>query len=192
MKRTLFLVFIITIISCKTEKSQESEKQIVEIDNAELIEIYENDQNDRMTDNINWFEVNKRDSLRRVRVHQLLDSGKVKTGKDLKSAAMVFQHGKDSTDYGLAVRLMKKAIEKDTTINKWLFAAATDRYLLSKGEPQIYGTQYQKMGDEPWNLGEIDTTKISDTERIKYGVETLEEQRQKVKEMNSENNGHYN
>ena len=177
-------------MSCKTEKKQEPEKQIVEIDNTELIEIYENDQNDRMTDNINWLEVNKRDSLRRVRVHQLLDSGKVKTGKDFKNAAMVFQHGKDSTDYGLAVSLMKKAIEKDSTINKWLFAAATDRYLLSKSELQIYGTQYQKMGDEPWRLGEIDTTKISDAERIKYGVETLAEQREKVKQMNSENHGH--
>ena len=82
---------------------------------------------------------------------------------------------------------MKKAIEKDSTINKWLFAAATDRYLLSKGEPQIYGTQYQKMGDKPWKLGKIDTTKISDDERIKYGVETLAEQREKVKQMNSEN-----
>lgn len=190
MKRTLLLILIITISSCKTDKKQESEKQIIEIDNAELIEIYEKDQNDRMTDNINWFEVNKRDSLRRMRVHQLLDSGKVKTGKDFKSAAMVFQHGNDSIDYGLAVNLMKKAIEKDSTINKWLFAAATDRYLLSKGEPQIYGTQYQKMGDEPWKLGEIDTTKISDAERIKYGVETLTEQREKVKQMNSENHGH--
>ncbi|PHR74169.1 MAG: hypothetical protein COA67_02040 [Lutibacter sp.] len=190
MKKILLLILIVTISSCKTEKKQESENKIIEIENTELIEIYENDQNDRMTDNINWYEVNKRDSLRRVRVHQLLDSGKVKTGKDLKNAAMVFQHGNDSTDYGLAVILMKKAIKKDTTINKWLFAAATDRYLLSKNEPQIYGTQYQKMGEEPWKLGEIDTTKISDIERFEYGVETLAEQRLKVKEMNSENHGH--
>ena len=185
MKKVFLLILIASILSCKTEK-----KQVIEIDNTELIEIYENDQNDRMTSNINWLVINKRDSLRRVRVHQLLDSGKVKTGKDYRNAAMVFQHGKDSTDYGLAVSLMKKAIKKDSTINKWLFAAATDRYLLSKGEPQIYGTQYQKMGDEPWKLGEMDTTKISDAERIKYGVETLAEQREKVKQMNSEHHGH--
>ncbi len=189
MKRAFFLILTVTILSCKTEEKQESKKQIIEIDNVELLEIYEKDQNDRMSDNINWSKVNERDSLRRVRIHQLLDSGKVKTGKDLKNAAMIFQHGKDSTDYGLAVRLMKKAIEKDSTINKWLFAAATDRYLLSKGEPQIYGTQYQKMGDEPWKIGKIDTTKISDAERIEYGVETLEEQKQKLKEMNSGNHG---
>ena len=85
---------------------------------------------------------------------------------------------------------MKKAIELDSTIDKWLLAATTDRYLLSKGEPQIYGTQYLKMGDEPWKLAEIDTIKISDTERVEYGVETLAEQSEKVKQMNSENHGH--
>lgn len=110
----------------------------------------------------------------------------MRTANDYKNAAMVFQHGKDSIDYGMALRLIKKAIEMDTTMNKWLFAAATDRYLLSINEPQIYGTQYQKMGDEPWKLGEIDTTVISDVERIKYGVETLSEQREKVKKMNSD------
>ncbi len=190
MKKAFYLILVITILSCKTEKKQKSETQIDKFDNTELVEIYENDQNDRMGESINWPEVNKRDSLRRIRVHQLLDSGKVRTGNDLKNAAMVFQHGQDSIDYGLAVSLMKKAIEKDTAINKWLFAAATDRYLLSKGEPQIYGTQYQKMGDEPWKLGEIDTTKISDAERIKYGVETLAEQKEKVKKLNTEKSEH--
>jgi len=85
---------------------------------------------------------------------------------------------------------MKKAIDLDSTINKWLLAATTDRYLLSKGEPQIYGTQFYKEGDEPWILSEIDTTKITDAERIEYGVETLAEQRLKVIKMNSENHGH--
>lgn len=33
------------------------------------------------------------------------------------------------------------------------------------------------MGDEPWELGEIDAIQFSDTERIEYGVETLAQQR---------------
>ena len=86
----------------------------------------------------------------------------------------------------MAVKLMRKSIELDSTANKWLLAAAIDRYLLSKDEPQIYGTQYKRFGDnEPWQLGKMDTTKISDAERIKYGVETLTQQREKVKRMNS-------
>jgi len=154
-------------------------------DNQELIEIYRNDQADRQTDNIDWSVISKRDSLREVRIYQLLDSNKVRTSKDYHNAAMIFQHGGDSTAYGMAVNLMRKSIELDSTANKWLLAAAIDRYLLSKDEPQIYGTQYQKFGkDEPWQLGKIDTTKISDAERIEYGVETLAQQRDKVKLMN--------
>lgn len=99
---------------------------------------------------------------------------------------MIFQHGNDSTDYGKAVKFMKQAIKLDSTINKWLLAATIDRYLLSKQEPQIYGTQYHKMGDEPWKLAKIDTTIITDKERIEYGVETLSEQKQKVIDMNND------
>lgn len=186
MERIIFLILIVSVLGCKNEKKQPV-TLAPEMDNTELRSIYENDQSDRKAENINWLEVSKRDSLRKVRVHELLDAGKVKTAIDLKNAAMVFQHGRDSTDHGMAVRLMKKAIVKDSTINKWLFAAATDRYLLSREVPQIYGTQYQKTGDGPWKLGEIDTTKISDAERIRYGVKTLAEQRQKIKKMNSEN-----
>lgn len=98
---------------------------------------------------------------------------------------MVFQHGNDSIDFGKAVKFIKIAIEKDTTINKRLLAAVTDRYLLSKGQPQIYGTQYTQIGDVPWERDNIDTTKISDAERKKYGVRTLAEQKRYVEEMNS-------
>ena len=154
-------------------------------DNQELIEIYKNDQTDRQTDNIDWNIVSKKDSLREVRIYELLDSNKIQTSLDYHNAAMIFQHGGDSTAYGMAVKLMRKSIELDSTANKWLLAAAIDRYLLSKDEPQIYGTQYQKFGeDEPWQLGKMDTTKISDAERIEYGVETLAQQRERVKQMN--------
>ncbi|WMN12055.1 hypothetical protein QYS49_32245 [Marivirga salinae] len=186
MKTNALLILLIVLVSCEGNKEHDSDASNEPIaDNSELIEIYENDQGDRQTDNINWMEVNRRDSLRRERVFELLDSNKVRTSKDYQHAAMVFQHGGDSSAYAMAVKLMEKSIELDSTANKWLLAAATDRYLLSIGEPQIYGTQYQKMGDKPWKLGEIDTTQVTDAERIEFGVETLAQQREKVKRMNN-------
>lgn len=186
MKNTFLIILVFVLVSCKMNK--ENKKVVSDqtpTDNLELINIYQNDQADRQTDNIDWSVVSKNDSLREVRIYQLLDSNKVKTSKDYHNAAMIFQHGEDSIAYGMAVKLMRKSIELDSTANKWLLAAAIDRYLLSKDEPQIYGTQYQKFGiDEPWQIGKMDTTKISDTERIEYGVETLAEQREKVKRMN--------
>jgi tetratricopeptide (TPR) repeat protein len=178
MKKIVLIILSLGIMTFGYSQNQTK-------DNQELIEIYRNDQADRQTDNIDWKIVSKRDSLREVRIYQLLDSNKVNTSKDYHNAAMIFQHGGDSTAYGMAVKLMRKSIELDSTANKWLLAAAIDRYLLSKDEPQIYGTQYQKFGkDEPWQLGKMDTTKISDAERIEYGVETLAQQREKVKRMN--------
>jgi len=187
MKKIVLLIMILGIISCK-QKQEKPNTEVVEqaSDNQELIEIYKNDQSDRRSENIDWSAVSKRDSLREVRIYELLDSNKVNTALDYHNAAMIFQHGGDSTAYGMAVKLMKKSIELDSTANKWLLAAAIDRYLLSKDEPQIYGTQYQRKGqNEPWELGKIDTTRITDAERIEYGVETLAQQREKVKRFNS-------
>lgn len=175
MKHVLLITLIFVFLSCKKDKSTNlNAPEAPFTDNAELAEIYEQDQADRQTDKINWKVVSKRDSLREVRIYQLLDSNKVRTSLDYHNAAMIFQHGGDSTAYGMAVKLMRKSIELDSTADKWLLAAAIDRYLISKDEPQIYGTQYFKtQKDEPWQLGKIDTTKISDEERIEFGVKTF-------------------
>jgi len=182
MKNLAFAIIVLIAFSCNQKSDKERE---VILDNEELVEIYKADQADRQTQPIDWNIVSKRDSLRELRIYELLDSNKVRTSLDYYNAAMIFQHGRDSVAYGMAVKLMKKSIELDSTANKWLLAAAIDRYLLSKGEPQIYGTQYWKMKDQPWELREIDTTKITDAERIEYGVETLAQQKEKVKRMNS-------
>lgn len=181
MKKLVFAIILLSAFSCNKKSDKKSE---VILDNEELIEIYNADQADRQTQPIDWNIVSKNDSLREVRIYELLDSNKVRTSLDYHNAAMIFQHGGDSIAYGMAVKLMRKSIELDSTANKWLLAAAIDRYLLSKGELQIYGTQYWKMKDQSWELREIDTTKITDAERIEYGVETLAQQRENVKRMN--------
>jgi len=187
MKRIILTVFIVT--SCKNNiKHSNTIKNGIFSDNVELSQIHYNDQKDRQKDyfETDWDEVSKNDSLRRLRVMQLIKLKKLHTSKDYRHAAMIFQHGGDSTSYKMAMNLMKKSIELNPNADKWLLAAATDRYLLSIGKPQIYGTQYHKNGDEPWKLADIDTTKITNKERRDFGVETLIEQREKVERMNFE------
>jgi hypothetical protein len=90
MNRTYLLILIFAFVSCKEKKDTtnlETKAQIA--DNIELIEIHQNDQSDRQTDDIDWGVVSKRDSLRRKRVYELLDSNKVRTSKDYHNAAMV-------------------------------------------------------------------------------------------------------
>jgi len=154
-------------------------------DNVELKKMYEEDQSSRMTSNIDWGELTKKDNIRESRVYELINEGKIVTGKDYYNSAMIFQHGKDSVAYGMAVKQMRKAIELDSTINKWLLAAAIDRNLMSRNKPQIYGTQYVKKGrNAKWVRYKIDTTQVTAEERKHYHVETLAEQVIKERNMN--------
>ena len=155
------------------------------LDNRELKKMYEKDQSSRMVPNIDWSVLSKEDRAREARVYEMINSGEITTAKDYYFSAMIFQHGRDSVAYGMAVLQMRKAIELDTTINRWLLAAAIDRDLMSRGKPQIYGTQYSKMGQNAkWERAKIDTTKVTDVERKYYGVETLAEQLVKERNMN--------
>lgn len=183
MKNSILLFLLISILACNSRTN--TENLVGEsIDNVELHKLYKQDQADRQSDNIDWPAVSNRDRLRQTRVYELLDSNKVNTSLDYSNAAMIFQHGGDTIASGMAVKMMRIAIELDSTANKWLLAAAIDRDLMRKGKPQIYGTQYRKMNGEPWKIYKLDSTKISDTERKEYGVETLMEQKEKLRMMN--------
>ncbi|CAN5116757.1 hypothetical protein BH11BAC5_BH11BAC5_16150 [soil metagenome] len=154
-------------------------------DNRELNKMYNEDQGARSVPNINWAELSRQDRAREARVYELIKSGGITTAKDYFQSAMIFQHGADSVAYGMAVKQMRKAIELDTSIDRWLLAAAIDRDLMSRGKPQIYGTQFRKMGqDAKWERYLIDSTQVSDEERKYYHVETLAQQLVKEKNMN--------
>lgn len=170
-----FILFCFSVLHIQAQTS----------DNEELKKMYEEDQKARTVSNINWDELVKKDRMREKRVYELIKAGAVKTGKDYYHSAMIFQHGEDSVAYGMAVKHMRTAINLDTTINRWLLAAAIDRELMSRNKPQIYGTQYIKMGpDAKWERYKIDSSQVTDKDRDYYGVETLAEQKIKEREMN--------
>lgn len=176
MKTTSFINFLFIVFLPVTVFSQS--------DNSELQKMYDEDQSSRMAKEIDWTALSKQDKEREIRVSEFIKLRQIVTGKDYYNSAMIFQHGADSIAYGMAVKHMRKAIELDTTINKWLLAAAIDRNLLSRNKSQIYGTQYSKKNGKKWKRSNIDTTKVTDKERKSYGVETLEEQLIKEREMN--------
>lgn len=153
--------------------------------NDELQTMYKADQAERQVTNIDWAKMRINDSVRKKRTYEMISNGEIKTGRDYYHSAMIFQHGKDSVDSEMAVKQMRKAIELDSTINKWLLAAAIDRDLMRRNKPQIYGTQYIKKYEETkWSRYLLDSTKVTDEERKKYRVETLAEQQVKLKRMN--------
>ncbi|KIA88094.1 tetratricopeptide repeat protein [Kaistella jeonii] len=176
MKKLNFLKILALLLLPFTAFSQ--------TDNAELAKMYSEDQGARMVKDIDWKTLSMKDKERESRVYEMIKADQIITGKDYYHSAMIFQHGSDSIAYGMAVKQMRKAIDIDPKINRWLLAAAIDRNLLSRDQPQIYGTQFSKKNGEKWKRSTMDPTKITAEERKYYGVESLEEQVQKERELN--------
>src|SRR5689334_17758663 len=87
-------------------------------DNAELQKMFNEDQSGRSGsgDPILY----QQDRAREKRLYELIAEGKIITAKDHFNSAMIFQHGVDTTASRMAVKYMRKAVELDPSMNKWL------------------------------------------------------------------------
>lgn len=123
------------------------------------------------------------DAERENATRKLLARGKLQSARDFEEAAVIFQHSRTPGDYLLAHTLALIAVSKGDTNAVWIAAATLDRYLMSSGKPQIYGTQFLtppggRATQEPYNR-----TLISDTLRKQLGVPSLKEQEQQLKKF---------
>lgn len=146
--------------------------------NPELVRIGEEDQQDRRGSGsgpLDWKTVSERDRQRRERVNELLAAGAAKTGADYLAAALVFQHGNTLEDFARARELAAEAARKGHPAGLWLTAAAWDRWLMTAGKPQRFGTQYQlDEATKQMRLYPVDPT-VTDAERERWGFPPLAE-----------------
>ncbi len=105
--------------------------------------LFQSDQGDRFA--MRFRLMKDRDRLRRDRVLSLYTQGKFETGQDAYRAAMVLQHGATPEDYKLAFELAKQADKTNVEGAENLWKCAYDRWMLSLGKPQVYGTQSQAI-----------------------------------------------
>jgi hypothetical protein len=174
------------------KRARENEVEYLSRINKELLTLFEADQTDRNRD---WSTlpadssraIYERDRRRIERVKEIISDGQLVMPDDYFHAALILQHGKDSTEYKLAQQLAGKAVQLDPEQDgaAWLSAAAEDRYLWSISKPQVWGTQFTKPAeDAPWTQAPFDTTVKNDEERALRGVPPLEEQRRRLLRMN--------
>jgi len=104
----------------------------------ELIEISKNDRADRTSPNP---DMTSNDTKRRVRVAEIAAEACLKDKNDYFTAAVVFQHGSLPEHYMQAIIYANKAMELGHPVVKPLRLAAIDRYLMSLGHKQIFGSQ---------------------------------------------------
>jgi hypothetical protein len=154
--------------------------------NAELARITAEDQKDREpgADKIDWAVVGKRDAERLKRAREIAAAGGLHEADDYFNAALILQHSDKTEDYVQAHEWCVKAVELDSELPsaRWLAAATQDRWLMSQGKPQLYGTQFKKVNGR-WILWDVDPS-VTDEERIRWEVPTLAEARQRAESMN--------
>ncbi len=149
--------------------------------NAEIHRMYEEGQIARMMtirlDRSRWqqslMRIMQVDAQDRNRIKALSMAGKLKTGDDFHEAGYIMHLGIDSSDFLAAMRFADSAISLGDTSARSLFAHAEDKYLMSLGRPQKYGTQFHM--DE--KTGKVKSYPIdphtTDADRREMGLPTL-------------------
>lgn len=154
---------------------------------SDVHRLYLEDQTDRGVGpgtSLPWEQIEPRDKTRRARVHELLESGQLKTAEDFRDAAFIYQHGQQPEDYLLAHVLAMVAVQKGDTKSIWISAATLDRYLQKSGQPQVFGTQYANQGNSPYTQDPYNRDLIPDQLRLAYCVPGIEQQKKNIAEFN--------
>lgn len=110
------------------------------------------------------------DQKRRLATRGLLEAGRLHSGSDFQRAAFVFQHGDGPDDYLLAHSLALAAIARGHPEASWIAAATLDRFLISTGRRQIYGTQTHQGADGNPVLQPLDERLVPEPLRAILGV----------------------
>ncbi len=146
-----------------------------ETDNLRLDDLYAADQKDRekVYDSAEAVEALKqRDAERRRELVEMIGQGAVNTSNDLFHAAVLFLHGAEPKEFLAAHRLATISAINGHRPSRWLAAATLDRFLMSIGLPQTYGTQFEHSEDDnSYQLRlPIDDTTVLHFEKRFFGV----------------------
>ncbi len=155
----------------------------------ELTEIHARDQADRVGGVMAPGAV-FRDRDRRKRVSEIFAEGCFDSADDFFHAAIVFQHGDKPEHYMTAFLWFKESSKLGRAAGKRMSALAIDRYLVSKTNKQLFGSQASIVpGETCWCLQSVEET-FPDRVRMEYLGEgiTLQKQLEWVDSMNAGKN----
>lgn len=147
---TSILILLLCIFGITTSLFRPYEPAVIQSENISknLKYAYKTDQGDRkdLRSFVPFFsKLEERDSIRLNQVKELYTQDKISEPLDRFHAAFIFHHSNNSNDYRIASQLAAEAASsatlKDKYMVQWLKKASFDRYLLSIGKPEKYGTQ---------------------------------------------------
>jgi len=139
--------------------------------NKELEALYLADQTERESGTFNPYD----DENRLEKAIKIINRTELNHYRDYFHIAILYQHGRLPEHFKQAQRyaLQSMKLNPEFKLAKWLASAAEDRYLLSIGKEQVWGTQFRGFGcvdSAPFNKNAK-----TDQQRIERGVPTLAE-----------------
>lgn len=117
----------------------------------------------------------EKNQKRILQVQKILNEIQSIDAHDCHHAALIFQHGLSSDSYEKAHELAIKAVELGDNSARWLAAASLDRFLLSSGKAQKYGTQFILNNKKEWELALPIDPSITDEERKEWNVPPIKD-----------------
>src|SRR5690606_89236 len=110
------------------------------------------------------------DESRRRRVGERFGEGCFKEARDYAAASLIYQHGDVPDHYFQAFLWAKRAVDSGDLSSKGLVAMTIDRYLVSQGQKQLFGTQAFASEETGWCfcLQPVERS-FPDLKRIVYG-----------------------
>lgn len=156
--------------------------------NKELIQLFEHNQKIRYESKPSDWE--DKQFLKKIQLEEkharktiliMLKRGLIKTSDDFFRAAFFFQHSHKFQDYAIAIALYSVSSQLGEEWAKNYYAMALDRFLLSVGQDQYFGTQFEKRRGK-WKISPF-RENVSDEERQKYLVQSLEDLKKTVNEL---------
>jgi hypothetical protein len=158
---------------------------------SELAQLYADDQADRQRRPLPRSRaeldsmaaaLEARDSTRRVRVREMLAQRSITTADGYFRAAMIINHGHDSSSYKAANALVRNALAVDSTHRgaAWLDAVTMDNLRTSRGEPSWYTIKIRGTPNERPRIQPFDSTRVTDAERVRLGFDSLVTQRRNL------------
>lgn len=101
--------------------------------------------------------ISRNDLLRRKRVGEIFAEGCLNSVADYEAAYLVYQHGNTPDHFFQAFLWSKKAVSLGDLKAKGEVAMAIDRYLVSLGHKQLFGTQaFQSHPGDCWCIHAIE------------------------------------
>jgi hypothetical protein len=148
-----------------------------------LHKLYVADQNAHRPDiEIDIQQIIASDRQRREEVMIYLQAAQIIRATQLYEAAIIFQNGDCPAHFQLAADLALRAHKLGDPNAGWLYAIATDRYLLNTGVLQRYGTQYTVDLEGHFALCPVDSA-TTDADRAQWGLPPLAELRSRADEI---------